>query len=75
MQDRSDNPSRAPSEATGRYRRAAADYTGLSDNDPRVLRLAGRAASIADWAALDFLRTASARTRRRITPQRKKGRS
>ena len=40
----------------GRYRQAAADYTGLPVTSPVVVRLAAHAASMADWAALEFLR-------------------
>ena len=40
----------------GRYRRAAADYTGLPVESPVVGQMASQAASMADWAALEFLR-------------------
>ncbi len=40
----------------GRYRRAAADYTGLPVESPVVGKMASQAASMADWAALEFLR-------------------
>ncbi|NMP23993.1 hypothetical protein [Sulfobacillus harzensis] len=39
-----------------RYRKAAADYTGLPPDDPIVIRLAAQAAVAADAAALTFLR-------------------
>lgn len=39
-----------------RYRKAAADYTGLPLDHPVVVRLAAQAAVAADAAALTFLR-------------------
>lgn len=49
-------------EENHRYRRAAADYMRLPEDDVEVVRLAARAASLADWAALAFLRRAAAAT-------------
>ena len=43
-----------------RYRRAAADYLGRPMDDPRVIRLAHRAAKIADQAAIAWPRQVTA---------------
>ncbi len=50
-----------------RYRQAAADYTGLPVESFAVRQLAAQAASMADWAALEFLRE-EAHKRRPASP-------
>lgn len=54
----------------GRYRRAAADYSGLPVESPVVGQMASQAASMADWAALEFLREEAHKLRHASPSQR-----
>ena len=53
-----------------RYRQAAADYTGLPVESPVVVTMASQAASMADWAALEFLREEAQKLRQASPSQR-----
>lgn len=54
----------------GRYRQAAADYTGLPVESPVVGQMASQATSMADWAALEFLRGEALKLRQASPSQR-----
>ena len=53
-----------------RYRQAAADYTGLPVQSLVVRQLAAQADSMADWAALEFLREEAQKLRQASPSQR-----